>query len=144
MGAAFNRVVMVLTKAGVGVWGARTLETKGRKTGRPRQTPVNLLTLDGQQYLVAPRGETDWVRNVRADDGHLILIIGRRRQQWVGTEITDPSAKVAILRGYLKRWKAEVGVFFDGVGPNSTDEELADIAPRHPVFQLTEVAGVQL
>ena len=123
------------------MWGARTLETKGRKTGLPRQTPVNLLVLDGERYLVAPRGETQWVRNVRADDGRLTLIIGRRRQQWIGTEITDPVAKVPVLRGYLKRWKAEVGVFFDGIGPESADEKLAEIAPRHPVFRLAEVAG---
>jgi len=43
---------------------------------------------------------------------------------------------VEILRAYLRRWKAEVGVFFDGVGPDSTDEQIRDIAHKHPVFQL--------
>ncbi len=76
------------------------------------------------------------MRNVRAADGHLTLILGRRRDERVANEVTG-TEKVAILRAYLRRWKAEVGVFFQGVGPDSTDEELAAIAPRHPVFALT-------
>jgi len=46
----------------------------------------------------------------------------------------DDEVKPAILRAYLRRWKAEVGVFFDGVGPDATDEQLARIAPGYPVF----------
>ena len=55
-------------------------------------------------------------------------------------ELADAD-KIDVLRAYLRRWKAEVGVFFDGVGPDSTDEELAAIAPRHPVFLLDPVTG---
>ena len=134
----FNRGVSVLTKVGVGVLGARTLEVVGRTSGQPRRTPVNLLTIDGRRYLVAPRGETEWVRNVRAAHGHLVLILGRRRTEWVAVEVRD-DAKSDILRQYLRRWKFEVGVFFEGVGPDSTDEQLAAIAPRHPVFELGAV-----
>jgi deazaflavin-dependent oxidoreductase (nitroreductase family) len=131
----FNRAVALLTKSGVSVIGSRVLEVKGRKSGLPRRTPVNLLTLDGREYLVAPRGETDWVRNVRADDGRLDLLLGSKRRSYRGQELADDD-KVAVLRAYLKRWKAEVGVFFDGVGPDSTDEQLRGIAPKHPVFRL--------
>jgi hypothetical protein len=46
-------------------------------------------------------------------------------------------AKTEILRAYLRRWKAEVGVFFDGVGPDSPEDRLREIAPRHPVFRIT-------
>jgi deazaflavin-dependent oxidoreductase (nitroreductase family) len=134
--SVMNPVMMALTRLGVGVWGARTLEVRGRKSGQPRQNPVNPLTMDGQTYLVAPRGEAEWVRNVRAADGRLALILGRRRQEWVATEITDLDRKVPILRGYLKKWKAEVGQFFGGVGPDSSDDELRAIAPRHPIFVL--------
>jgi len=130
-----NKAVSLMTRAGIGVWGARTLEVTGRKSGQLRRNPVNLLTIDGRNYLVAPRGEAEWVRNVRAADGKLTLIIGRRRQTWNATELTD-AAKPQILRQYLRRWKAEVGMFFAGVGPDSTDEQLAAIAPRHPVFEL--------
>jgi hypothetical protein len=100
-------------------------------------TPVNLLSVDGTQYLVAPRGETQWVRNVRAGQGRLDLLLGRRREHYVATELVGAD-KVPVLRAYLARWKAEVGVFFDGVGPRSTDEEIAAIAPRHPVFEIVE------
>jgi len=96
---------------------------------------VNLLTVDQQQYLVAPRGEAEWVRNVRAADGHLDLVLGRRRDHHVATEVDD-DAKVDVLRAYLRRWKAEVGVFFDGVDADASDEALRAIAPRHPVFAL--------
>jgi deazaflavin-dependent oxidoreductase (nitroreductase family) len=131
----FNPVVAGLTRLGVSVLGSRVLEVTGRKSGQARRTPVNLLTLDGTEYLVAPRGVTEWVRNVRAAGGHLALLVGRKRQERVATELEDRD-KVPVLRAYLKRWKAEVGVFFDGVGPDSTDEQLAAIAPNHPVFRL--------
>jgi deazaflavin-dependent oxidoreductase (nitroreductase family) len=131
-----NKMMQGVTRMGLSVWGSRVLETKGRKSGQPRRVPVNLLDLDGVKYLVAPRGETDWVRNVRADGGHLALILGRQRSELVGTEITDDVEKIVILREYLRRWKAEVGIFFDGVGPESTEDEIQAIAPRHPVFQL--------
>lgn len=131
----FNPAVAGLTRLGVSVWGSRVLEVRGRASGEPRTNPVNVLTIEGRQYLVAPRGETQWVRNVRADEGRCVLILGRGRADYLATEVAD-DAKVAILRAYLKRWKAEVGVFFGGVGPDSTDAELAAIAPRHPIFVL--------
>jgi deazaflavin-dependent oxidoreductase (nitroreductase family) len=134
----FNRAISGLTRLGISVWGSRVLEVPGRKTGEPRRTPVNLLTFDGRQYLVSPRGNGQWVRNVRANDGRLDLLVGKHRKHWTATEVGDDD-KVAVLRAYLKRWKAEVGVFFDGVGPDSSDDELRRIAPRHPVFALTEV-----
>jgi deazaflavin-dependent oxidoreductase (nitroreductase family) len=131
----FNPIVAFLTRRGISIWGSRVLEVRGRTTGEPRRVPVNLLTLDDHQYLVAPRGEAQWVRNVRAAGGRLATIVGSRREEWVATEL-DGAAKIPVLRAYLKRWKAEVGVFFDGASADSTDDELAAIAPRHPVFAL--------
>lgn len=131
----FNRAVAGLTHLGVSVLGSRILETKGRKSGVPRRTPVNLLILDGEEYLVAPRGETQWVRNVRADGGHLTLILGRTRQERIGQELDSDSA-VPVLRAYLKRWKAEVGVFFDGVSAESPEADVRQAATKHPVFRL--------
>jgi deazaflavin-dependent oxidoreductase (nitroreductase family) len=111
----FNRAVAVLTHIGLSVAGSRVLEVRGRKTGEPRRTPVNLLTLEGTRYLVAPRGHTQWVRNLRAQ-GEGRLLLGRRAQRFTAVELPDDD-KVAILRAYLERWKWEVGAFFDGVGP---------------------------
>jgi deazaflavin-dependent oxidoreductase (nitroreductase family) len=130
----FNRIVALMTRAGVSVWGSRVLEVRGRKTGEPRRTPVNLLALNGARYLVAPRGHTQWVRNLRAS-GEGQLWLGRRAEPFTATELPDDD-KPPLLRAYLKRWKAEVGVFFGGVGPDSSDEELRRIAPDHPVFKL--------
>ena len=135
----FNRTVAALTRAGISVLGSRVLEVRGRKSGLARRTPVNLLSLDGREYLVAPRGETEWVRNVRADGGKLDLLVGSRRQHYRGEEVADED-KVDVLRGYLRRWKAEVGVFFEGVGPDSTDEQIREIAPKHPVFRLEKTS----
>jgi deazaflavin-dependent oxidoreductase (nitroreductase family) len=134
----FNRAVAFLTRHGVSVWGSRVLEVRGRKSGEPRRVPVNLLTLDDHQFLVSPRGEGQWVRNVRAADGRLATMVGKRREEWRATELGD-AEKIPVLRAYLKRWKAEVGVFFDGVSASSPEDELARIAPRHPVFALTPV-----
>jgi deazaflavin-dependent oxidoreductase (nitroreductase family) len=132
----FNRVVALLTRAGVSVAGSRVLEVPGRKTGEPRRTPVNLLTVDGVRYLVAARGHTQWVRNLRAR-GEGRLLVGRRAEVFTAVELPDDE-KPAILRPYLQRWKWEVGAFFGGVGPDSSDDELRRIAPDHPVFRLTE------
>jgi deazaflavin-dependent oxidoreductase (nitroreductase family) len=131
-----NPLVKGLTRCGVSVWGSRVLEVPGRTTGELRRVAVNLLEHDGNHYLVSPRGEGQWVRNVRAAEGRLDLIVGRRRRHWVAVELAD-SEKEAVLRSYLRRWKAEVGVFFDGVDADSPTEELHRIAPRHPVFLLS-------
>jgi deazaflavin-dependent oxidoreductase (nitroreductase family) len=130
----FNPVVALLTRMGLSLLGSRVLEVRGRTTGEPRRTPVNLLELDGESYLVAPRGETQWVRNLRAS-GEGRLRVGRRAEPFTAIELAD-AEKVPILRAYLKRWKAEVGVFFDGIGPEDPDEEMARAAPKHPVFRL--------
>jgi len=130
----FNPTVAGLTKAGISVKGSRVLAVRGRTSGEWRTTPVNLLDYDGKQYLVAPRGVTAWVKNIRvAGAGELRL--GKKVQPFTVTEITGADA-VPVLREDLRRWKWEVGQFFAGVGPDSTDEQLLAIVGDHPVFQL--------
>jgi deazaflavin-dependent oxidoreductase (nitroreductase family) len=131
----FNRLVAALTRMGISVAGSRVLEVPGRKSGEPRRTPVNLLTLHDQRYLVAPRGHTQWVRNLRAS-GSGRLLLGRRAEAFTAVEVEDAD-KPGILRAYLKRWKWEVGAFFGGVGPDSDDGELQRIAPDHPIFRIS-------
>ena len=130
----FNRLVAFLTRRGVSVMGSRILAVKGRTSGQWRTTPVNLLTYEGKRYLVAPRGTTQWVRNLRAV-GTGELRLGHRAEAFRGRELAEDE-KVPVLRAYLKRWKAEVGVFFDGTGPDSTDDELRGIAGKHPAFEV--------
>jgi deazaflavin-dependent oxidoreductase (nitroreductase family) len=131
----FNRIVAGFTRIGISDYGSRVLEVKGRKSGEWRQTPVNLLRYEGAEYLVAPRGHTQWVRNMRVSGGGR-LRVGRRTQTFTATELTDAD-KPTLLRAYLKKWKFEVGMFFDGVGPDSSEDELLRIAPDHPVFRLS-------
>ncbi len=131
----FNRVGAGLTRLGVSVYGSRVLEVTGRKSGERRQTPVSLLSYQGAEYLVSPRGQTQWVKNLRAG-GQGSLRVGRRTQAFSAIELADEQ-KPPLLRAYLKKWKFEVGMFFGGVGPDSSDEELLGIAADHPIFRLT-------
>ena len=130
----FNAVVAGLTRLGISVWGSRVLAVRGRRSGACRTVPVNLLVVDGQRYLVAPRGVTQWVRNLRAAGGGE-LRVGRRVQVFTVDELED-DAKPAVLRAYLRRWAFEVGVFFDGVDSSSPDEALRAVAPGYPVFRI--------
>jgi deazaflavin-dependent oxidoreductase (nitroreductase family) len=134
----FNRLVAALTGSGVSVLGSRVLEVRGRSSGEPRRTPVNLLGFEGERYLVSPRGETQWVRNLRVS-GEGRLFVGKRSESFTAAELADDE-KAPVLRAYLKRWKFEVGVFFDGIGPDSSDQEMLDAAPKHPVFRLAPSA----
>ena len=131
----FNQIVVLMTRVGVSVRGSRILYVRGRKSGEWRSNPVNLLTYDGGRYLVAPRGETQWVRNVRAAGGGE-LGLGSKREPFTATELPD-DAKPALLRAYLKLWSMETGIFFEGVKHDSPDEEITRIAPLHPVFRIS-------
>ena len=123
-----------MTRLGVSVYGSRVLMVKGRKTGDWRTTPVNLLEVEGTQYLVAPRGHTQWVRNLKVAGGGKLLL-GRSSQDFTAEELTE-AEKPSILREYLQRWKWEVGTFFEGVGPEASREDLERIGPNHPIFRL--------
>ena len=135
MNGFFNSLVARLTKLGISVLGSRVLYVRGRTSGEWRSTPVNPLPYEGSRYLVAPRGHTQWVRNMRVA-GAGELHVGRRVEVFTATELADAD-KPELLRAYLRRWKMEVGVFFDGVGPDATDAQLLAIAPGYPVFRIT-------
>jgi deazaflavin-dependent oxidoreductase (nitroreductase family) len=129
-----NPAVAAMTRAGISVWGSRILRVRGRKSGEWRSHPVNLLTYDGQHYLVAPRGLAQWVRNIRVSGGGE-LVLGNKVQRFKAVEIPD-TEKAPIVRAYLTRFSFEVGSFFRGVKADSSEEELRRIAPDHPVFRV--------
>lgn len=135
----FNPLVARLTRWGVSLKGSRVLEVRGRTSGETRATVVNLLTVDDTRYLVAPRGETQWVRNLRAA-GEGVLRLGRRREAFRATELSDEE-KAPILRAYLAAWAWEVGAFFEGLTADATDAEIAAVAPGFPVFAVASLAG---
>ena len=131
----FNPMVARLTRWGISVKGSRVLEVRGRTSGELRSTVVNLLDVDGVRYLVAPRGETQWVRNLRAAGGGT-LRVGRRIETFTAVELAD-AEKPAILRAYLKAWAWEIGKFFDGLKADSPDADIAAAASGFPAFRIS-------
>ena len=134
----FNRTIRRLTLMGVGILGSRELRVVGRTSGQVRTTVVNELEVDGQRYLVAPRGATQWVRNVRAAGGGE-LRIGRRVEAFRAVELADDEREVAVLQAYVARWRWEVGQFFAGIDVDDP-AALAGVARGYPVFALAPAA----
>jgi len=134
MDALFNGTVGWLTKIGLPLAGSRVLSVRGRTSGEWRSTPVNPLRVGGEQYLVSPRGHSQWVRNIRVS-GEGRLARGRRTEEFRAEEVPDDQ-KPPILRAYLKAWAWEVGRFFENVDASSPDERLREIAPDFPVFRI--------
>jgi deazaflavin-dependent oxidoreductase (nitroreductase family) len=131
----FNPLVEFATGTlGISLKGSRVLAVRGRKSGKWYRTPVNPLTFDGGRYLVAPRGHTQWVRNIRVSGGGR-LRRGRHSEEIRVAEVPD-AEKPPILRAYLREWAWEVGQFFGGVGADAPESELLRIAPEHPVFRI--------
>ncbi|MEV0249584.1 nitroreductase/quinone reductase family protein [Nocardia sp. NPDC050712] len=131
-----NRIANLLPKYGISVMNSRLLAVRGRKSGEWRTTMVNLMVdTDGARYLVAPRGQTQWVKNLRVLGGGE-LRLGRKTEEFTATEVADAD-KVPLLRLYLKKWGWEVGKFFEGITKDATDAELAAIAPGFPVFRVS-------
>ena len=109
---------------------------RGRKSGEWRTVPVNLLTIDGTEYLVAPRGETQWVRNIRVAGGGE-LRVGRKvaglRRHRAGRR--RPRSRCCGPTCAAGRWRSACSSTASSA--DSTDEEIAAIAPKHPVFLVT-------
>ena len=127
-------VAFLARRFGLSLGGARVLSVRGRKSGEWHDTPVNPLTFAGHRYLVAPRGETQWVRNLRVSR-EARLTLGRTTEPITVEEVADRE-KPAILRAYLGAWGWQVKAFFPGVDANASDDALARIASDHPVFRI--------
>jgi deazaflavin-dependent oxidoreductase (nitroreductase family) len=130
-----NPLIMLIGKTtGMTMKNTQTLSVLGRKSGEMRSVPVSPIEVDGERYLVAPRGTTQWVRNIR-EAGQGELRLGRKRERIVVQEIED-DAKPAVLRPYLRIWESEMKKFFNGVGPDAPEETLRKEAEDHPVFRI--------
>lgn len=130
----FNPLVALASRLGISLAGSRRLTVRGRRSGEPRTVPVNPLELDGATYLVAPRGDTQWARNLRAAErGELHH--GRRGRRFSAAELPD-SEKLPVLKAYLDRWAWEVGAYFE-LGKDPSDAEIEGVAHEHPVFRLS-------
>jgi deazaflavin-dependent oxidoreductase (nitroreductase family) len=134
-----NPLVNLLIRLGLRPSGAHTLIVTGRKSGKPRPTPVNPLDYDGRRYLVAPRGTTEWVLNLRAAGGAR-LRGGRKTWEFTATEVPVED-RPQIIRAYLERWGTVTAGQF-GVAKDASVEQLRDIAADHPVFEIFEQPGL--
>jgi hypothetical protein len=131
---AGNYVIRLLAEAGVSLSGTRALRVRGRRTGKMRGVVVNILTVDGVDYLVSPRGDTQWARNARAA-GEVEIGPRWRRIRRTLTEMGN-DAKPVVLQHYLDRWFWEVKGYVGGLTPRSGPAELRAAAPSIPVFTL--------
>lgn len=125
--------------AGINLQGAEQLEVRGRKSGEPHRVPVNPVTVGGDRYLLSPRGETAWVKNIRAS-GEGALRRGGKVVAFAVEEVPDAD-KVPILRAYLQRWAWQVQSIM-GAGKDADDATLRDIAPKHPVFRIVPAGAL--
>lgn len=132
--AVFNALLKSAGRFGVSFAGSRTLTITGRTSGEPRSTPVNPLVLGTETYLVAARGTTEWVRNLRVA-GEGTLSIGRSVTPFTAREVTGED-RVPILRIYVAKWGWETGAFFE-LPRHPTDDAIRAVSPLHPVFRLS-------
>jgi deazaflavin-dependent oxidoreductase (nitroreductase family) len=130
---AFGRVLAALVRVGVVRGHFWVLEVRGRKSGRTISVPVDVLNSAGRRFLVSPRGETNWARNVRSA-GEVALVRAGRQERYAAREIAA-AERPAILKAYVDRFAAEVQRFFP-VAKGSPEAAFAELAPRYPVFEL--------
>src|SRR5438552_12335758 len=135
----FSRMFGALVGLGLGFSHNYQLEVRGRRSGRLYSTPVDVLVHRGRRFLVAGRGETQWVRNARAS-GQITLRKGRRREE-LRVRIVPDVEKPDVLKAYLDRFKLTVQRYFP-VPAGSPAEDLAPFAARYPVFELLPAADV--
>jgi deazaflavin-dependent oxidoreductase (nitroreductase family) len=133
-----NRTFGFIVALGLGPAHIHLLEVRGRKSGKIYKTPVDLLQLNGTQYLVAPRGRTQWVRNAEAA-GEISLRRGSARHTFRLRPIPD-AEKLPILKAYLDNFRREVQRYFS-VAAGSPLEDFASVAPNYPAFELVKNAS---
>ncbi|AQA06732.1 nitroreductase family deazaflavin-dependent oxidoreductase [Mycobacterium sp. MS1601] len=129
-----NTVIRWLAEVGISLAGTQVLRVRGRKTGTVRSVVINLMTVDGVDYLVSPRGNTQWARNARAA-GQVSLGPRWRSRMVELSEVADAD-KPPLLQHYLDHWFWEVKTHIGGLTPDSTQEEMRSVAPSIPVFAI--------
>lgn len=130
---ASNGFMSWLSAHGIGPKKMVQLEVKGRKSGLPRTVAVNEVNVNGQRYLVAPRGETEWARNARVNPG---AVIKRRKSENVTLSELPTNERAPIIQAYLRE-NAWVTKREFGIDPKAPINEFEAIADKHPVFKIT-------
>lgn len=129
-----NELFRWLAEAGISIAGTKVLRVRGRKTGVQRSVVINLMTVDGRDFVVSPRGNTQWARNARV--AGRVEVGPRWQRREVGISEVADDAKPELLKAYLKRWYWEVKGHVGGLTPASSEDEIRTVAPTIPVFEL--------
>lgn len=132
-------LTFLVERVGISAGGVEILAVRGRTSGEIRKVPVNPLLLDGGWYLFSPRGESAWVKNLRASGEGELARGGRVRRFRVVAELPD-AEKPPVIHAYMQRWGKQVSSIV-GFDANATDAVLVDAAPNHPIFHIEFVDG---
>ena len=130
-----NSLLGVGVKLGLSPQGAHLLTVRGRKSGKPMTTPVNPMKLDGAEYLVAPRGDTHWTKNLRAAGTGQLRVGRKKRTIRVVHELAD-AEKPPVLLAYLERWAGVTKKHFGITWPNPSEDEVRRVCARTPMFRI--------
>ena len=127
-----NSMMRLLLRLGLAPRTTMLLTVRGRRSGTPRSTPVTLVEMDGQRWLVAPYGPVGWVHNARVA-GQVEMSHGRRAET-VRVKELAPEAAAPLLKAYVERVPV-TRPYFDAA-PDAPLAEFAAEAAKHPVFQV--------
>lgn len=127
-----NRLLGFLAGIGIGPSFVYLLKVRGRKSGKVYSTAVNLLQSNGRQYLVAPRGYTQWAKNAAAAGEITLTRMGTRR---FGLRPLSDVEKPEVLKTYLITYKSSVQKFFP-IPADAALQEFAEISTSYPAFEV--------
>jgi deazaflavin-dependent oxidoreductase (nitroreductase family) len=138
-----NKVFMVMLRLGIpisGKDGPLVLTVPGRKSGKPRSTPITPMYIDDKRYVVAGFPGADWVSNARAAD-HATLTQGRRSERVKMVELSPEEAR-PLLRVFPTEVPTGVGFMQrSGLVKDGTPDEFEALAGRCAVFRFDPVTA---
>jgi len=133
-----NRLIIILNRLGLALGTQHIISIPGRRSGKVHSTPVSLLTVNGQRYIVTGF-ETDWVKNARAS-GWGFVSRGRKEERVLFTEVPIDE-RAPILRAFPVQVPHGVEFFERLLGLPNDPQAFAAAAPRCPVFRLEPAIG---
>jgi deazaflavin-dependent oxidoreductase (nitroreductase family) len=126
------RINVALLRAGLRVGSQYLLTAPGRKSGAPRSTPISVVTMNGERYIVSAFSDADWVKNVRAAPGATLRRGGHTEAV---TLVELPEAeRDPVLRAFLLQVPGGVRFF-----ESSKPDVVVASAGRYPVFRIVAV-----
>lgn len=135
----FNRIARPMLAVGVPLGPDVLLTVRGRKTGRPRTTPVALCESDGRRGLISPFGEVNWVRNLRAA-GRATISSGRKKEEVLAT-VLGPTEAAEFIRDVLapNARRSRIGAWIVRYIDKIDIENPREAAEGRPVFEIRPV-----